>query len=870
MAPRNGLVPVQRTVTRHGVTFQTTVWIKPKHSNSVQHGSHVQVPTWNFSSSADLKNEVDRINKVKDRSERRILKENLLDHIENHMGVKWQKVADNEDRAFARNTMKALSAAKKHLDSQPATPAQPAPSQPAQQAPAGNGKMGITKQPGKDYVMDRDTSKKMARDFRDQHGMDEVVKMLKDNGITWNEVPDAGPNNMRALRALASFMRKGGQLGATAQATPQQNPAQPAPVLNNPNQPMQKKSKYEKDSIQHDYEQAKPHHKLIGLATGVMPLDDETATYLKGLIDTGQMGLLGEDGGGADYKLPKALNNELDPVISSINRGENHLGDQASFLYAKQMFEGTQYEANFKEYEKSRDSFKTKYREKADEMMSEGVKGIEASKKLLEALNEVDKDWLDLSGEDFLEELHIKIGNLKGKSDTEIDEAWDKYGMDDLFAQGRTFMDSNHSIIEVLVRAGITNANAFSTVESMLTGPGQTNMASIRQALVSGSLTKRQIFARMENDMGMTISLRGSSQPMTNNLAKRWNTGATGLLQQAVHEHVHGPVTSFSGSSQPIPFKQDEFLKMCDEALADLAPMKTPEGQHVEYNIQVARGLRYAYDFGNIKRVPHTPVPMDDFLSGRSNENIIKTHIGAERQKSEKSKQNYINKVKEKQNKNFGKILRDGVDPTKVDFPDAADVKEVVKTTLMKVDAAETAKVAANVARSHDNANHGSFRTKVHGVYRVKRISSEEKYQKVSKDIGNEGFYYHGTSFDTAQKILGMTGGFKVFTAADGNKIKAGSMLGYGIYLAKQSSKSMQYVGSGFRSGSRGVLFVCKAALGNVVQTRSRGCAANQPIMNRASTDTVFMDKPDVINPEWAVKRAEQAVPRLWIDAERV
>jgi dipicolinate synthase subunit B len=126
------------------------------------------------------------------------------------------------------------------------------------------------------------------------------------------------------------------------------------------------------------------------------------------------------------------------------------------------------------------------------------------------------------------------------------------------------------------------------------------------------------------------------------------------------------------------------------------------------------------------------------------------------------------------------------------------------------------------------------------------------------------------TSFDTAQKVLGASGGFKVFTAKDQGKIKAGSMLGYGIYLASESSKSMQYVGNGFRSGSRGVLMVCKASLGKVVQTRLRGCHHNQPIMARPDTDSVFMDRPDVINPEWAVKRAEQAVPRLWIDAERV
>jgi len=109
---------------------------------------------------------------------------------------------------------------------------------------------------------------------------------------------------------------------------------------------------------------------------------------------------------------------------------------------------------------------------------------------------------------------------------------------------------------------------------------------------------------------------------------------------------------------------------------------------------------------------------------------------------------------------------------------------------------------------------------KVHGIYRVKRIDSEDKFQKINDKIDNFGFYYHGTSFNTSQKILGQTGGFKVFKSQDSDKIKSDSMLGYG--------------------------------------------------MNQKDTDTVFVDRPDVLNPEWVVKRAEQDVPRLLIDAERI
>jgi hypothetical protein len=376
----------------------------------------------------------------------------------------------------------------------------------------------------------------------------------------------------------------------------------------------------------------------------------------------------------------------------------------------------------------------------------------------------------------------------------------------------------------------------------------------------AGTIKKSEIIAELGKQISDIRGMSGSSDTVLKGITG-WRVDEVDFLKQYAKDAVNSNTTLDS----------DELKRDKNEILSDMAALKTPEADHIAANIVFRTGLHDFFDSNRSVKPPekYEPISMDDYSSSRSLTSIVKVHIGAMRTKTDKARQKYLDEYKNKATIDFTGAWKQGADPNKLTFPDADKIKDIVKTTLQTAPDDEAKSVASKIAQSHDKSNHGSFTTKVHGVYRVKRIASEEKFQKINQDINNTGFYYHGTSFDTAQKILGQTGGFKVFNAASGN-IKAGSMLGYGIYLARESSKSMQYVGNGFRNGSRGVLFVCKASLGKVVQSSARGFHANQPIMDRKDTDTVFMDRPHVINPEWAVKRAEQAVPRLWVDAERV
>lgn len=111
----NQLVPVQRQITRGGKTFMTTVWVKPRHASSST-SSTIEVPEWEFKSSKGFQDEFDRINKMRDKTARQFLKQQLLDHVEKNIGVKYDKVLDSDPRAFVKNSLRGFSAAKKHLD----------------------------------------------------------------------------------------------------------------------------------------------------------------------------------------------------------------------------------------------------------------------------------------------------------------------------------------------------------------------------------------------------------------------------------------------------------------------------------------------------------------------------------------------------------------------------------------------------------------------------------------------------------------------------------------------------------------------------------------------------------------------------------
>lgn len=176
------------------------------------------------------------------------------------------------------------------------------------------------------------------------------------------------------------------------------------------------------------------------------------------------------------------------------------------------------------------------------------------------------------------------------------------------------------------------------------------------------------------------------------------------------------------------------------------------------------------------------------------------------------------------------------------------------------------------IKETYDKENHGSFGVKIHNTFQIGDAEYYKKYKQLEKEIGNVVFSYHGTSFDSAARIA--RGGFKI------TKPKTGRMIGDGIYGAKNSSKSLQYLkGYTRKEGTRGVLFVCKNALGKVkILTASEVGKRNVCNQLMKEYDTLYAKKGIIygygggqyvlLNDEWVGKEAQQMIPMYWIDVE--
>jgi len=100
-------------------------------------------------------------------------------------------------------------------------------------------------------------------------------------------------------------------------------------------------------------------------------------------------------------------------------------------------------------------------------------------------------------------------------------------------------------------------------------------------------------------------------------------------------------------------------------------------------------------------------------------------------------------------------------------------------------------------------------------------------------------------------------------------------MIGDGIYGAEHSSKSLQYMsdrGVTRQPGTRGVLFVCKNALGKVKIVTSAEVGERQmcnDILNKGY-DTILAEKGTggLRNKEWNSKDPNAFMPIYWIDTE--
>ncbi len=160
------------------------------------------------------------------------------------------------------------------------------------------------------------------------------------------------------------------------------------------------------------------------------------------------------------------------------------------------------------------------------------------------------------------------------------------------------------------------------------------------------------------------------------------------------------------------------------------------------------------------------------------------------------------------------------------------------------------------------SSHHAGFTADVNGVFKIHgQRSVGKKFQAALDARDNEAdFMFHGTHYG-AGKAIGSKG-FKV-----PKKAKAGRMLGDGVYLAPQASKSMQYVGSSFgRSKESGVLLVNRAAKGTQRQWDGAWSTAygrgEDTLYARAGVGRLLHD-------ELVVRDPTAVLPDVWIDVTR-
>lgn len=864
--PRPGLVAVKRFVTRQGKTYETTLYVKPEEAAKM--GNHtIQVPDWKLTHHDHVQDVANAIAKVKDPVEKKILKQHFLEHIEQHHGVTWKK--DTGVKADDINWMRGLMAIKTHLKANSGTTSQPQAQQqqqqkptpaPAQQQQSGGKVIGGT-------PMSKEDAKKLVQELRAQMGMDGVMDMARANGIKWAENPNHKANSyMQCAMKLSKHLQAGGTLrvdakvsvGQTAQTQQQKAPAKAQPKqqkVTNPGPPP--------GTLEHDWYHATPQQKAIGMLTGMIPLDKKTTDYLVELIKNKEFDLGLND----PIKLPRAYERTAEYFANHMLKNSQQTRRAASRIYdlygVENIFKGTDLESAWKTYHQAIENFHVKY---GRDMFEEGVEALVAPQKLFSVIEKGAGRVPDFaSGQTMARYLKESIDKAIKGGDAEIDRIWDELGLEDWIN------DDSPRVTPMKIFCDLVDKSRYNYGESRLRTEVANMLGTSAWRLIhqynSGNVNKRQILGELSKqlDVGTTYHASYCSDKP---IKDRLNDGYTGEFRFACLQRYMKDMQHRASA-----FSSKAYADAVAPILNDWKDLVTPEARAIEVNLALHRELRSSS--GSLKPLEdYKAIPFSQMSAlGVDTLTKVRRHIQIMRQPADKR-----DKYAEKLDKKLGTDVIDvalGGDTSAFKAPKTH--KEAgIKAGMMAVPDDEAAKVEAKIQATHDRINHGSFRTKVHGVYRIVHMPGEEDFQAIDKARNNTGFYYHGTSYISAQKIIGQSGGFKVFSSnsnAKGVRV-TGRMLGDGVYLASESSKSMQYAGRGSfsRGNDRGVLFLCKASLGKVVELdrSQRGHHYANPILQQPNVDTTAMMRPHVLNPEWCVKDPKAVIPRLWIDAEKV
>lgn len=194
-------------------------------------------------------------------------------------------------------------------------------------------------------------------------------------------------------------------------------------------------------------------------------------------------------------------------------------------------------------------------------------------------------------------------------------------------------------------------------------------------------------------------------------------------------------------------------------------------------------------------------------------------------------------------------------------------------STIPKID------IQKRMDNSWDHGNHSDFQVTVNHAFKIKHpVPIQEKWETARRKHGNvQSGMYHGTDYAAGRGINST--GFRVSL----EDVKAGRMLGDGVYLSNTSSKTVQYIGESYgRDRADGVIMELDAALDSTTDwtqnetwyddfSQGNVNSVHAPKGKQGFTKNGLGAKYErsIVNDEWAVKDPAAVIPTLWLDVTR-
>lgn len=901
MKNRQGLVPVKKLVVRNGKSFIQTVYVRPGAAKKVDNSKSVYLANLVINTLNDLLKETNRIKNIKDVAEKEIQKDHLLKELKKK-GIKWK-----EDKNRNINYMRALMAAKKHFSGQ-------------QQKAQNQQKQNQTQSPFQTKTLDKASAKAIVDDLKKKYGSDKLVEMIKKAGITWKEHSHVGVNKMRAFMALREHI----QAGKSIEALTGEKPVQQQVESKQKEEKKKDKNEPKEGTREHAYYHASPRGKILAYVSGIVPTDKQAEDFLFEKLTNSQINW--------EEQLPKKYQEALNEIRVRL-RLRTHayvIGDAhyqpilPNHKPVTELFEGTPHFKDYLKYAEASKKVVTRYGENSVQLQ-----GASFYHDLLKGWDFVEKEiGIKLEGDVTGAEVFEAVKNYFNRpmSKEEKRELYDKLQVGEFLESG-AYVHHKGMLSHILGMAysGLNNREFFIEPFAEAMGDATTLANDIKRMVDRGQIDKSEVIDGIAKTLNRVKDGEYEAtrfKEVFRSLLKRALLGQTivfdpndiqldnlknfveasdatykletkkvngkekvyfsipasersKIYEDEVENH-YGPLRAYynnapSYGAVPVIWSNyavDDFSKLktrTENFLKDVEPINNPIGRWIGTNLKV---YGIAKNFG-LKTDEWELLPMNDYLNATNDGKyeIIAKHLYKMRY-SKKTREKRVQALEKEHGGHLLSYLRENKPIPENVLPNLKDASKKIKSVISTVNPQKLEEIKTKIKQDHDKKNHGSFAIAVHNVYEVKNLPIEEEFQRINQERDNTGLYYHGTDYDRARLILGESGQFKVFKSPD--KVKAGRMLGDGVYLAAHSSKSAQYISSSFGRGQdSGILFLCEASLGRVKESFTPGHQHNQKYFDRGEADTIYMTRPLVKNPEWCVADPKAVAIRYVVDIER-